>query len=160
MAARTALQLDNAFWRFSLAVYFQNGVASECLSLQEGQGIDVNLLLYCAWLGRRGISMSSSDLAVASEAVHTWHDAVVRPLRQTRKAVKELASDKFEHFRGRLKSLELEAEQIEQALLFQAAPAPAGHGAMREAVIAANIAELLGRQNAPRLMAAALAFEG
>ena len=47
------LQYDNEFWRFSLAIYKPPDVAAECLALQEAVGLDVNLLLFCAWLGTR-----------------------------------------------------------------------------------------------------------
>ena len=34
-----ALDLDNAFWRFSLAVYASDGVAQECLALQDASSV-------------------------------------------------------------------------------------------------------------------------
>ncbi len=46
------LQYDNDFRCFSLAVYEQAEVAQECLQLQQAIGIDVNLLLFCAWVGK------------------------------------------------------------------------------------------------------------
>ena len=44
------MPLDNAFWKFSLAVYAAPGVPEECLAVQERYGVDVNVLLFCAWL--------------------------------------------------------------------------------------------------------------
>jgi uncharacterized protein (TIGR02444 family) len=54
----SALDLDNVFWRFSLAVYASDGVARECLALQEALKADVNLLLFCAWMGARNVALS------------------------------------------------------------------------------------------------------
>ena len=34
------------FWRFSLTYYGQPGVSDACIALQDGCGVDVNLLLY------------------------------------------------------------------------------------------------------------------
>jgi uncharacterized protein (TIGR02444 family) len=116
--ANDTLQYDNEFWRFSLAVYSQAGVAEECLALQEAVGADVNLLLFCAWTGARAIVLSGDDIEQAMALVVAWHDHVVRQLRSVRQHMKGLEFERFESFRARVKSIELEAEQIEQAILF------------------------------------------
>jgi uncharacterized protein (TIGR02444 family) len=113
-----ALQYDNEFWRFSLAVYGQDEVAQECLQLQQALGIDINLLLFCAWLGTRAIALSKAEVESASSIVAAWHDNVVRPLRGVRQHIKLLGRDDFESYRAKIKGMELEAEQIEQAILF------------------------------------------
>jgi uncharacterized protein (TIGR02444 family) len=112
------LQLENAFWQFSLAIYAQAGVAEECLALQEAFAVDVNLLLFCAWMGSRGYAMSEADLGTAIASVAGWHETVVRSLRTVRQLVKALSLTEFEGFRIRVKNVELDAEQIEQAILF------------------------------------------
>jgi uncharacterized protein (TIGR02444 family) len=112
------LQYDNEFWRFSLAVYKPPDVAAECLALQEAVGLDVNLLLFCTWLGTRGIVLSRSDIEAASRVVALWHNSVVRPLRGVRRHIKTQYGDALEGLRSRIKDDELQAEQIEQAMLF------------------------------------------
>jgi uncharacterized protein (TIGR02444 family) len=112
------LDYDNEFWRFSLAVYEQAEVAQECLALQQALGIDVNLLLFCAWVGTRAVALSSKDIEAVSIIVSAWHENVVRPLRGVRQQVKILYQDEFGSFRTSVKGIELEAEQIEQAMLF------------------------------------------
>jgi uncharacterized protein (TIGR02444 family) len=113
-----ALQYDNEFWRFSLAVYGRAGVAEECLALQEIAGADVNVLLFCAWTGMQAIVLSRDDIEQALRLVTAWQDNVVRPLRGVRQSVKALDHQESEGFRARVKSMEIEAEQIEQAILF------------------------------------------
>jgi uncharacterized protein (TIGR02444 family) len=112
-------QSDNAFWRFSLAVYAAEGVAAECLDLQARHGIDVNLLLFVAWLGasRRRI-MSPPDVESARSRVRHWHDEAVRPLRSVRVALKSMGEPGAQDFRAQVKALELEAERIEQGALY------------------------------------------
>ena len=111
-------QSDNAFWRFSLAVYAADGVAGECLDLQARHGIDVNLLLFVVWLGAsRRRTMNPSDVERASDRIRQWHDETVRPLRSVRVALKPLVEPGVREFRARVKALELEAEQIEQGAL-------------------------------------------
>jgi uncharacterized protein (TIGR02444 family) len=113
-----ALQYDNEFWRFSLAAYGHDDVAEECLRLQQSLGIDINLLLFCAWLGTRGIALSKAEIEAASSAVTAWHENVVRPLRGARQYIKKLERTDLESYRTKVKGMELDAEQIEQAMLF------------------------------------------
>jgi uncharacterized protein (TIGR02444 family) len=110
-----ALQYDNDFWRFSITVYDRPGVAEECLALQQAIGVDVNVLLFCSWAGARGIALNRDDIEEIMGYVGAWQDQVVGPLRNIRQTMK---SPKVESFRTRIKAIELEAEQIEQAILF------------------------------------------
>jgi uncharacterized protein (TIGR02444 family) len=112
------LELDNTFWRFSLAVYAADGVADECLALQQEFGIDVNLLLFSIWVGaERGINITHDDIRAADATVESWQNHVVRPLRAVRQALKQTQTD-HDGFRRKVKAIELEAEQIEQATLY------------------------------------------
>jgi uncharacterized protein (TIGR02444 family) len=112
------LELDNSFWRFSLAVYAADGVEDECLALQQEFDIDVNLLLFSAWIGsERGINITQDDIRSADATIESWRNRVVRPLRETRRVLKQARTDR-EDFRRKVKALELEAEQIEQATLY------------------------------------------
>jgi len=112
---------DNAFWRFSLHIYATPGVAEECLSLQRTLKIDVNTLLFCVWLGTRRISISEQDIKALAGIVGSWHDQIVRRLRAIRENMKimlEMEYDDVKMLRDKIAATELEAEQIEQALLF------------------------------------------
>jgi uncharacterized protein (TIGR02444 family) len=154
------LQYDNEFWRFSLAVYCQTEVEQECLTLQQTFGIDVNLLLFCAWLGSRGIALSQEHIEAASSAIAAWHEQVVRPLRGVRQLIKALKRDAFENYRTKIKGIELEAEQIEQAMLFDVSKhISLGTVNSRDAIaqnVNAYIAMKAGKTSAPHLIANAL----
>lgn len=141
------LDIDNPFWRFSLRVYAAPGVAPECLQLQERLGLDVNVVLFAAWLGlARGITLRDADLERIAAAIAGWSGDVVKPLRSVRKALKPLAEgpdSAITALRKRVADAELVAEQIEQAQLHALAgtlgvPATPGLKAAR-----ANIAALL-----------------
>ena len=110
------LQPDNDFWRFSLRVYEKEGVANECLELQKRHGVNVNLLLFCAWIGTQAIKLDRNDIEAAAQIVVHWDALVVRPLRIARRETK--ADPDMATVRARAKALEIEAEQIEQAMLF------------------------------------------
>lgn len=161
-----SLQYDNDFWRFSLAVYSQAGVAEECLDLQRTAGIDVNLLLFSAWIGTRAIALSGEDIKAASKRVVDWQETVVRPLRRVRQGMKALEQFESDDFRTRVKVIELEAEQIEQAILFSYSKRFQSSQANVPDAVAENVKKYIGSTSgsqslnscAPLLIRAALRF--
>ena len=116
------LRLDNPFWTFSLKVYAIDGVAAECLAVQDTNSVDVNLLLFAAWLGAvHHRSLTDGDIRAMHSAAAGWHNGVVRPLRTIRqdmKAAEQIQFDAVRTLRKDIAALELKAEQVEQALLF------------------------------------------
>jgi len=138
-------RVDNPFWAFSQALYGREGVAPACLALQERFDLDVNLLLFCCWAGSRGRTLSRAQLERAVETVRPWRDAAVRPLRAARRWLKfqTLADGALsEPLRQRIKAGELEAEAIQQEILFQAVAIAEGRAA--PAAVAANMVAYLG----------------
>jgi uncharacterized protein (TIGR02444 family) len=120
------IEMESPLWRFSLAVYGGAGVQEECLDVQERHGVDVNLLMLCAYAGAvQGVVLSASDVADALDATGAWHANVVRTLRQVRRTLKPwgaagqgAVSYVVEALRVKVKGAELEAEQIEQAMMW------------------------------------------
>jgi len=109
---------ENDFWCFSLRVYCAPGVEDECLAVQERYGVNVNAMLLCAWLAvERRIALTPSDIEQCRDATAEWNERAVKPLRAVRRAMKGLAG--AEAMRERVKGLELEAEQTEQAALYE-----------------------------------------
>lgn len=150
-------------------MYAAPGVEAECLALQAAHDIDVNLLLFCAWAGaERGWRLSPADLERLGAAVGAWREAVVKPLRSARRAIKAMPapqSPAVRDLRSRIAADELEAERIEQALLFAeatgaAAPPRAGPADAPPArIVRDNVALLLAPHGAAlpqALIAAAL----
>ena len=119
--------LDTPLWAFSLAVYSRDGVADECLDLQERLKLDVNLLLFAAFTGAvEGVTLDQRDIAAACGAVARWHDDVVRTLRTARHALKAPSLDAGNPYRdasaglrAQVKPAELDAEKIELGMLWQ-----------------------------------------
>ena len=170
------VEMESPLWRFSLAVYRGAGVQEECLDVQERFGIDVNLLMLCAYAGAvEGAVLSASDIADALEASGAWHGNVVKSLRQVRRTLKPWGAGQgpyanvVEALRVKVKGAELEAEQIEQAMMWawlRALDRPLRRREPRQA-LAANVFALLVRCGAtgaqadpqhalPQLCAAAL----
>ncbi len=116
---------ENPFWEFSLNAYERSGVAESCITLQDRHGLDVNLLLFAAWSGRCGHSLSAAELALLRACSSDWQAAVVRPLRGVRrwlKDQKQLPESLGEGLREQVKGLELQGEMLEQLLLYEELP--------------------------------------
>lgn len=112
-------------WHFSLAFYARPGIAPACLVLQDRHGLDVNLALYCCWLGLSGRGrLDAARLAAADAAIASWRRAVIEPLRAARRGLKQAASVDTDStaLRERVKAIELEAERICQRHLAALAP--------------------------------------
>lgn len=107
-------ELADEFWEFSLVLYSQPGVAAHCLRLQDDVGANVNLLLFCCWIGRRGVRLDAQALAAAATVIEDWQVRVLRPLRARRRTAGIAPAEK-----QRLLAEELTAERREQALLVQ-----------------------------------------
>jgi uncharacterized protein (TIGR02444 family) len=146
------------FWNFSLKLYGRPGVAPACIALQDGLGLDVNLLLYCCWHGRANRKLEEADLRRAIAAVAGWQRDVVQPLRAVRRRLKAgvppISAAESEALRRKVNDLEIEGERIAQAAL-EALPAPP---AGRRLAVKANLAlylTLMGRDaaRAPELEA-------
>lgn len=112
------------FWRFSLAIYTRPGVAPACLVLQDQHGRDVNLTLYCCWLGVSGRGRLTRDALVAADAaVASWRREVVERFRGARRAIKAAAVPDSDGIYAKAKAVELEAERLLQRKLAERAPA-------------------------------------
>src|SRR5579864_2603173 len=109
--------MDSPFWNFSVAAYSASGVEDEFLALQDQSGLDVNLVLFCAFLGAvHGVALTPDEIAAARREVGPWHQDVVRPLRAARRRLKTIelhdadAAKAAAELRTRVKAAELEAE--------------------------------------------------
>ncbi|MGF1629801.1 MAG: TIGR02444 family protein [Kiloniellaceae bacterium] len=131
---------ETPFWQFSGTVYARRGVAEACLALQERHRLDVNLLLFCAWAGSNGRRLDGGDLGQLRSMARPWHEEVVAPLRAARRWLKQQTSvpeDLGEAFREEVKALELQAEMLEQLMLYQELEIASGEGSPED--VAANL---------------------
>ena len=145
--------LDTPLWAFSLVVYGSTGVAEECLDLQDRYELDVNLLLFAAYMGAaEGVTLNAEDVTAAFDVAAPWHSDVVRTLREARQALKPMSTDEHDplrppalSLRAQVKNAELNAEKIEQAMLWtwaqrQFESRPRGE---RDQALAANLSAVL-----------------
>lgn len=153
------MQLDNPFWQFSLAVHGAPGVDAECLALQDTHGIDVDVLLFCVWLGGQGVTLSDTDMAAIEARVRPWRDTAIAPLRAARRGIKtlpEIADDDVAALRKDVAALELRAEQVEHAMLYGMAPGLETRAATAEEAMHRNVSALGRSKGVPELAAPCL----
>lgn len=129
------------FWTFSLRLYRQAGVPAACLALQDGAGVDVNLLLFGLFAASRGRRLSPADFSAIIDFIEPWRSSVVVPLRSVRRFLRETPKG-FEggdapSLRQSVKAVELEAERLQQEALYARWPV-AGLGAAAPVAAAAR----------------------
>ena len=118
-------QMENPFWAFSLKVYGHKGVKDACLALQDRFGADVNILLFLCWRNSIGLpDPTAGRIQDMMEAIATINRDVIAPLRKIRTILpgKDMAG--APETRKKVLEAELSAEQMAQATLFSAFPAP------------------------------------
>ncbi|WP_231881205.1 DUF2390 domain-containing protein, partial [Oleiphilus sp. HI0123] len=111
-AEMNALSLENEFWLCSLKLWKNKTLQDTLLDLQDAQGFRVNLSLFAMWAGlmKKNITPLLPNI---NEELDSWHEQVVAPLRQVRKSLPKGA------LRKDVQQNELQAEQVEHALLFK-----------------------------------------
>jgi len=126
----------NPFWDWSLEAYVLDGVKERLLDLQDGFGFDANFALWCCWRAREGEFLDEAALTDAIAACGPWAGEVIGPLRAARRAAKPGPAA----FYASIKALELDAELIEQNILFSLSTESAPIA--REGVLAAAMSNL------------------
>ena len=112
------------FWDFSVRTYRTQGVADACLSLQNDYGADVNMLLYCCWVGVYVGQFDDELFEKASHFSSDWASHVVIPLRSARTWMKHegchaepIQTDTCMSLREKIKSVEFDSEKLQQEVL-------------------------------------------
>lgn len=118
------------FWDYSLALYGRPGVAEACLRLQDGAGLDVNLLLYACWSAATGSAPPSQEgWRRLIDGTAAWRAQAIEPLRAVRRFLKEAKGvPQSAALRERVMALELEAEHAQQLAIAALARALRGGG--------------------------------
>jgi len=109
------LELDNAFWQFSIKLWEDGRFRTHMLRLQDELGFRVNLLLFAIWLSTEDKVMAG-HLDDVKAYTKIWHETVVAPLRRVRQYMP--TSAKTSSLKSKIQQCELYSEQLEQSLLF------------------------------------------
>jgi len=118
----------NPLWKFSTWAYAQPGVEKACLALQDRLGADVNILMFCIWLGYRGgrSGKITQYLSGALKISRDWQKNIIEPLRTSRINFKDTIenSDMIGSrrqtavtLRESIKKIELQVEELQTVAL-------------------------------------------
>lgn len=146
MAAAIAVE---GFWDFSVRTYRSEGVPDACLALQNEYGADVNMLLYCAWVGAVLGAFDGELYTAASGFSRDWAESVVIPLRSARTWMKHtgcttdpMPADGCMQLRDEIKGVEFAAEKLQQQVLESLVTVAGRNGDAAETVLADVVANL------------------
>src|SRR5208282_5553752 len=110
------------FWQFSLHYYKQSGVSDACIALQDGCGVDVNLMLFLVWLADNGHLLTAAEVKTLDDKARSWRELTIMPIRDVRRKLKGAATlvepARQEAFRDSVKAVELGAERLQQEALY------------------------------------------
>ena len=113
-----------AFWDFSVRTYRAPGVPDACLALQNDYGVDVNMLLYCCWVGAAIGPFDGDVFNRAATYSAQWVENVVIPLREARTWMKHTGCDSDPvptapcmELREDIKTVEFATEKMQQGVL-------------------------------------------
>ncbi len=139
---------DHPFWDFTLGVYGKDGVSAACIDLQDNHGLDVNVLLFCVWLGHSGRGrLGPEELAAVLGASAAWNSEIVQALRAVRRRLKdrvgEVPADQSTAMGRRILEIEIQCEQVEQLVLAAAVAGGATAGLAAEARAADAVANFV-----------------
>ncbi|MDH5517933.1 MAG: TIGR02444 family protein [Gammaproteobacteria bacterium] len=114
----------SAFWDFSVRYYQSAGVEANCLRLQDQYHLNVNLLLFCHWLGvtKQSVLTVEQWQQIISAAL-PW-DETIAMLRKSRKLIGTAniawPSDFKQKARDNVINIELNTEHMQQLAIEQA----------------------------------------
>lgn len=108
---------------FAVTIYGKPEVADACLTLQQELGLDVPVLLFCAWYACTRGELDDKLLAQVIETSRPFSLHVVQPLRQARRWMKQPADSQkaimmaanqeaWQFLREKIKSIEISAELL------------------------------------------------
>ncbi len=126
------------FWRFALGVYLPDDARAAFLRLQDRDGADVPLLLFCLWCGVEGVRLSDEAMAQAVAFSRDWRADRVEPLRALRHAWKGAPDALSQAARQQVAKAEQAVERLQMDHL---AGLRAGEDGAADAV-AANLSSL------------------
>ena len=112
---------DPNFVSYATALYHYPEVEQACIMAQDVHGLDVNMILLCAWSGFcRRYLLSEREIALLSEVSVLWQHSMIQQLRSGRRWLKSQKMRGAEALRERLLAIEVEAERLEQVQLEEA----------------------------------------
>ena len=114
---------NSNLWTYTTQLWALPEVEPTCLELQNIYDADVNILLYCCWIGDKNLSMNEDDMQVLLDTITPWQ-TMIKPLRDSRKMMQQqliaMPSHLVEQTINNMNQMELNAEHMTQLALEKA----------------------------------------
>ena len=110
------MKTKNPLWRFSKNIYRKGEVSETLLHLQDKFSIDVNMILFVAWLASINRSITSLDIQDAQKLVSLWRTKIIVPIRNIRRSVRNFPDTDYLY--ANIKKLEIDTEKEELKILY------------------------------------------
>ena len=110
---------DNPFRQYAFALYGRQGVAEKLLHLQDQYGLNINMLLLMAWLGRCRQRVDSAFIDDCLVRIGALDTKLIQPLREVRRNIYRLLGNNKHYHHA--KALELALETVILDELYQQA---------------------------------------
>ena len=111
------MQMKNSpLWRFSNNIYRKEGVSEILLHVQDKFFIDVNMILFVAWLASINRSLTAADIQDAKKLVSLWRIKAIVPIRNIRRSLKDFSG--IDYLYENVKKLEIDTEKEELKILY------------------------------------------
>ncbi|MDC0073661.1 TIGR02444 family protein [Alphaproteobacteria bacterium] len=107
------------FKNFTIEIYSLPEIKKNLLYLQDNYNLNVNILLFCCWLGiKKNYLITKNELLICYKNSSEWNKSIVKKVRFLRTNLKKFNINQFAKIYEKIKSLELDLEFIEQELIF------------------------------------------
>jgi len=114
---------NSELWNYSTQIWTLPEVEKICLALQDNFDININILLYCCWVGDKNLNLSDDDLQSLLDTIQPWQ-TIIKPLRESRKLMQQqsiaIRPDLKDQTISNMNEMELNAEHMAQLALEKA----------------------------------------
>ncbi len=111
---------NSELWNYSTQIWTLPEVEGICLNLQNTYNANVNMLLYCCWMGDKNLSLNDDDLQALLDTVQPWQ-TIITPLRDSRKMMQQhliaMPANVVNQTIANMNEMELNAEHMTQLAL-------------------------------------------
>lgn len=111
------------FWNYSSQIWTLPDVEAVCLDLQNDYNLNVNILLFCCWVGDRNFKLNDDDLQTLLDVIQPWQ-TIIEPLRDSRKMMQQnliaMPSSLRNQTITNISEMEINAEHMAQMALEKA----------------------------------------
>ena len=114
---------NSELWNYTTQIWTLPEVETICLDLQNSYEANINILLYCCWVGDKNLNLNDDDLQALLDTVQPWQ-TIIKPLRDSRKMMQQhliaMPANMVDQTIANMSEMELYAEHMTQLALEKA----------------------------------------